>query len=126
MTIPFYCVLAAFVLIYLSKLPAVFALKRLPGGYDNHHGRDQQAKLSGWGRRAIAAHQNGFESFPAFAAAVLIAHVKGANPDHAAALALTYVASRLAYVACYLADRATLRSAVWFVGMLAIGALFLI
>jgi len=34
------------------------------------------------------------------------------------------VVSRLAYVACYLSDLATLRSAVWTVGWLATLALF--
>ncbi len=39
-------------------------------------------------------------------------------------LALTAVAARIAYTACYLTDRATLRSLCWMVGILCIIALF--
>lgn len=125
MTIPFYCVFAAFILIYLAKIPVGMSMAKL-GGYDNRNARDQQAKLTGAGKRALAAHLNSFEGFPIFAAAVIIAHLKGANPDTSSTLAILYVVSRVAYIAAYVGDRPTLRSSVWFVGMLAIGGLFFI
>ena len=95
------------------------------GGYDNHHPRAQQAALEGFGARAVAAHLNGFETFAPFAAAVLTAHVLGAGAALVDTLAVLFVVSRVAYVACYLADLATLRSAVWMVGFALTLGLFL-
>jgi len=126
MNVPFVCVFMAFALVYLSKLPVALAMARRPGGYDNHAPRDQQAALEGWGRRAVAAHLNGFEAFPPFAAAVIIASLAGGDPIWAARLAVVFVTARLLYVPLYLADYPTLRSAVWTVGFAATVGLFLL
>jgi len=40
-------------------------------GYNNSHPREQQSKLTGFGARALTAHQNAFESLIIFAPAVL-------------------------------------------------------
>ena len=40
---------------YLAKAPVAKAMHQL-GGYDNHHPRAQQGKLTGLGQRATAAH----------------------------------------------------------------------
>ena len=126
MTIAFWCVFVAFVLNMISKGPVAAAMARQPRGYDNRTPRDQQAGLEGWGRRAVAAHLNGFEAFPAFAAAVLIAAVAGADPVWTDRLAVTFVAARVLYIPLYIADWAMLRSAVWTVGFLATAAIFLL
>jgi uncharacterized MAPEG superfamily protein len=126
MTVPFACVVIAIVLVYLSKLPVAVAQWRRPEGYDNRNPREQQAKLEGAARRALAAHQNGFESFPAFAAAVIIAHVGGGDPRWASILAVTFVAARAAYPFIYVAGLGTLRSIVWTVGFTATMGLFLL
>jgi len=117
MTLPFVCVLIAFLLIYLAKIPVGIAMNRLPGGYDNHRPRDQQGQLTGWGKRALSVHQNSIEAFAPFAAAVFVAHLGGANPTFSAYLALGFIASRLVYAALYLADLANIRSLVWFLGI---------
>ena len=101
---------------YLSKVPVAVAMAKL-GGYDNHMPRDQQARLSGWGRRALAAHQNSFEIFPIYAACALVGHLTTATPERATPLAAVFLVSRVLYVACYLADWSNLRSFVWFVGL---------
>ena len=80
MTIPLACIAAAFALIYAPRIAVVVAQAKQAEGFDNKHPRDQQAKLTGWGRRANAAHLNAFESFAPFAAAVLVAHVTHADP----------------------------------------------
>lgn len=126
MTVPFTCVAIAFVFLYVSKFPVGLAMARMPKGYDNRHPRDQQAQLTGWGKRALAAHQNGFESFPAFASAVLVSHVGGGDPSLSATLAIAYVAARLAYTVAYIADVHLLRSTIWSVGMLSTLGLFLL
>ena len=89
MTVPLACVFLAFVVTMLTKAPVAVAQLRQPGGYDNRLPRDQQAGLSGWGRRALGAHLNAFEAFPAFAAAVLVAHLAGADPAWSTGLAVT-------------------------------------
>ncbi len=92
---------------------------------ENHETRAWQATLTGWQQRAHWAHQNSFEAFPLFAAAALTAHV--AHPDSALLpiLAWTFIAARVAYAACYLADLAELRSIVWFVGVGCCAGMFL-
>jgi uncharacterized MAPEG superfamily protein len=124
MAVHFWCIVAAWIVVYSSKLPVAVAMQR-SGGYDNRHPRAQQAALTGWGARAVAAHLNGFETFAPFAAAVLVAHVAGGSPPLVDALAVTFVVSRIAYLICYLTNISTLRSTVWSVGFLATLALFL-
>jgi uncharacterized MAPEG superfamily protein len=124
MTIPFYCVFAAFALIYLPKFAASAAIAR-GGGYDNHHPRDQQTTLIGWKKRAMAAHYNTIENFAPFAAAVFVAHLAHANESLSATLALVFIAARVAYPVLYIADLATPRSLVWGAGASATALLFL-
>jgi uncharacterized MAPEG superfamily protein len=118
-TIPLLCLPIGFALVYAPKIPLSMAMAKQPEGYDNKSPRDQQARLTGWGRRAAAAHTNGFESFPAFAAGVLATQVTGASPHWAAIFAMTYVVARTLYVIAYLADVAMLRSLVWTIGFAA-------
>jgi uncharacterized MAPEG superfamily protein len=66
------CLFIAALLPYLAKVPMAIAMNKL-GGYDNNHPRAQQAKLTGFGARACAGHQNAFESLIIFAPAVLLA-----------------------------------------------------
>ncbi len=124
MALHLWCIVAAWILVYSSKLPVAVAMQRA-GGYDNRHPRAQQAALTGWGARSVAAHLNGFETFAPFAAAVLVAHIAGGFPWHVDVLAIVFVVSRVLYQVCYLADLSTLRSVVWSVGWLATLALFL-
>ena len=124
MAIHFWCIVAAWVLVYAGKLPVAFAMQKA-GGYDNHHPRAQQAALNGWGARSLAAHLNGFETFAPFAVAVLVAHNSGAASGLVDILAVVFVVSRVFYVALYLADLASLRSLVWSVGWIVTLVLFL-
>ena len=73
MSIPFWCVFISALLIYVARMPVAKAMKE-QGGYDNHLPRQQQAQLTGFGARALAAHQNSFEAFILFAVGVLMAH----------------------------------------------------
>jgi uncharacterized MAPEG superfamily protein len=127
MTYPFYCMIAAFALVYLSKIPLGIAQnKEGDRGYDNRNPRAQQARLSGWGARALAAHQNGFEITPIFAAAVITAHLFQADAYWSAVWAATFVLARLLYLAAYLVDKNLLRSLLWTVGLVCCIALFVL
>ena len=115
MTITLWCLFVAGLLVAITKMPLVAAQKK-SGGYDNANPRAQQANLTGWGARALAAHQNQLESFPYFAAGALVATVMKVDPVIAGWLSLTYIAARLAYMFLYISNIHALRSLVWFVG----------
>src|SRR5690606_9814037 len=126
MTIPLWCVLGAALLIYFPRTLVMVAQIRQPGGLDNRHPRDQQAKLEGWARRAQAAHMNAFEGFAPFAAAVLVAHVGHADATWSAYLAIAYCALRAMYTLLYVGDVAAARSAVWFASVAVTVGLFIL
>ena len=126
MNIPLLCIPIAFGLVYAPKVALSVAMARQPEGYDNKNPRDQQAKLVGWGKRAAAAHANGFESFAPFAIGVLVATGTGAHPETAARLALGYIAARTLYPIMYLANIDKLRSLVWGLGFAATFALMVL
>jgi len=118
MSIPFWCVFVAALLIYAAKLPVARAMQAEPGGYDNHNPRDQQARLRGLGARAHAAHLNSIEIFPLFAASVLMAHTTDVFGWWVDLLAILFIASRVLYLLFYWRDLAWQRSLVWVVGLL--------
>jgi len=125
-TIPYVMLLAAFMLIYLPRIFVVGrAMARLEGGYNNRDPRAQQAHLDGVARRALGAHLNGFEAFAPFAAATLAAIQRGAAVELVGWLAIAFVAIRTGYVVAYLADRSSLRSTLWGLGMCTIGGLLI-
>jgi uncharacterized MAPEG superfamily protein len=126
MTIPFVCVLIALLLIVLSRVPVSMAMGQQEGGYNNHAPRDQQAQLAGWGRRALAAHQNTIEAFPPFAAGVIISYLAKASLPGSTVLCLVFVAARIAYPILYIADHDKARSLVWVIGLLATVALYIL
>ncbi len=117
MSIPFWCVFISALLIYAAKLPVMRAMNAEAGGYDNHHPRAQQARLSGLGGRAYAAHLNSFEIFPLFAAGVLMAHGANVMGWWVDFLAVLFVVSRVLYLVLYWRDLAWQRSLVWAVGL---------
>ncbi|MGW8462244.1 MAPEG family protein [Pseudomonas sp. CLCA07] len=115
MNIPFWCVFISALLIYVARMPVAKAMKE-QGGYNNHLPRQQQAQLTGFGARAVAAHQNCFEAFILFAVGVLMAHTTQTAGWLIDLLAIIFVISRVIYLLCYWGDLAWQRSSVWFVG----------
>jgi uncharacterized MAPEG superfamily protein len=93
---------------------------------DNKQTRLWQGQLEGWRRRAFWAHQNSFEVFPLFAAFTILAYLAQPESVIAMATAWVFVALRLGYAACYLADLGAARSAVWFLAMFANVVLLLV
>ena len=129
MTVAQYCLLAACVLplfcAWLAKSKG-FGKPHRDGGFDNHSPREWLARLDGWQARANAAQANGWEALPVFVAGLLVAHQHQAAQATVDALALGFIAARLAYVGLYLADQASLRSLLWAVGLAACVALFFV
>jgi uncharacterized MAPEG superfamily protein len=128
-TLANYCLLAAcalpIVCAGLAKRSGIGKPRR-EGGYDNRNPRDWLAKLSGLPARANAAQANSFEALPLFIAGVLVAQQQGAAQGTVDALALGFIAARLAYIGLYLADVQLWRSLVWMLGWGLAAALFFV
>lgn len=116
MTILVVCALLAVLMPYFAKVPVAIAMAKL-GQYDNKHPRSQQVKLTGFGARALAAHQNCFESLAVFAVAIAV--VLGTKSVNAVTetLAVTHIVSRTFYCTFYWLNLDIIRSLVWFIGL---------
>ncbi len=121
MTIAIWCLL----LTALMPLVTTGIAKRLGGSYNNHDPRTRAQNYEGMARRAHAAHLNGFEAFPLFAAAVIVAEMKGGPSFTVDILAMAYVGFRIAYTAAYIQDRPTLRSVLWTLALAATISIFI-
>jgi uncharacterized MAPEG superfamily protein len=111
-----WCLFIAALLPFIAKIPLVFAMNKA-GGYDNNHPREQQAKLTGFGARALAAHQNAFESLIIFSAAVLLAIATNTTGETIQLLAMGHIGARIVYNVLYLMNISTLRSLSWTVAI---------
>jgi uncharacterized MAPEG superfamily protein len=121
MTFAYWCVLLA------ALLPILWVgiAKSGADGYDNHRPRIFLANLEGWAQRANWAQNNAYEAFPPFAAAVIIAHLAGANQVLIDSLAGAFLVTRVVHGITYILDKATFRSAAWTAGFLCVIGLFL-
>ena len=97
-------------------LPIAVAKYSAIKAFDNARPRDPAFYRDPFRARALAAHQNGLEGFAFFAVAVIVAQMRGASQPVVDGLAAGYVVLRLAFVAAYLADKPSLRSAIWSLG----------
>jgi uncharacterized MAPEG superfamily protein len=116
MTIAEWCIFGA-VLLYLLTIAPVKALsfRRFPR-FDNSRPRDPAFYDDPLRARALGAHINGIETFPFFAAAVLLAEFRAAPQNLVDELAALFLIVRIAYVFTYLGNRPTLRTILWNIG----------
>ncbi|NEZ04637.1 hypothetical protein G4Y73_10790 [Wenzhouxiangella sp. XN201] len=121
MTIAFWCVLIA------GLMPIVYAgiAKAGDKSFNNRRPRDWYESITGYRRRAWWAQQNSLEAFPLFAAAVIIAQLADGTQSLVDALAIAFIAFRVAYGVCYLADVHLFRSLMWLGGLLCCIGLFI-
>ncbi len=94
--------------------------------YDNHDPRTWMAQQTGYRARANAAQANSLEAFPFFAVGVVLALLTGVEPFVVDMLCVLFTAARVAYVACYLKDKALFRSIFWAVGYVAVLTLYVL
>ena len=113
MTIAEWCVFGAVMLYLLTIAPfKAIGFRR----FDNSKPRDPAFFEDSLRARALGAHINGIETFPFFAAAVLLAEFR-LGPQHLIdELAVLFLIVRIAYVFTYLGNRPTLRSILWNLG----------
>ena len=126
MTTPFWCVLVAGLLPYVWVTMAAGESRTQFGSVDNKLPRLQEAQLAGRGARAMGAHNNAFEVFPLFAAAVIVAHIAGADPGWSNLLAIVWVVARILHGILYLSDVDVMRSLSFVVGQLCSIGLFVL
>ena len=113
MSVACWCMLVAGILPYVTV-----GIAKANSPYDNADPR--RADLyKGLAARAHGAHHNGFEAFPFFAIAILVA--SHGSPTSGTALldglAMAWIALRLAYIGLYLQNMASPRSAIWSIGL---------
>ena len=126
MTTPLWCLLIVMLMpIALAGVGGYFRTKQL-GTLDNEDPREQIKSLTGAGSRAYAAQQNAWEALALFTAAVLTAHVLGADPERSAQLAVAFVAFRALHAVCYIGGWATLRSLMFMGGLVSLIWLFVL
>ena len=126
MIIAFWCVLIAGLLPLGCSYLAKFGPKsEAAGRYDNHNPRAWLAQQTGFRARANAAQANSWEAFPFFAVGVVVAVLQHVPLATINLIAVVFIVARIVYIACYAADKASLRSLVWAVGFAASIALYL-
>ncbi len=108
-----WCLLIAGLLPIAAKAPVVYFQNR-DKGYDNRHPRQQQARLTGAGARAVAGHYNAYEAFPLFAAAVLLVIATNQITETNIWFAIAFVVLRVIFHLLYIANWDKLRSLAWF------------
>jgi uncharacterized MAPEG superfamily protein len=122
MTIALWCLMIAALLPIICTGIAKWGFE----GFDNRRPREWLAQQSGWRARANAAQANSWEAFAIFTAGVLTAHLVAAPQGRVDMLALVFIAARVAYILCYVTDKAALRSLVWLIGLGASLAMFIV
>lgn len=106
-------------------VPFVFTIyAKASKDFDNARPREYMEYLEGARKRAHWAVQNGYETYPLFIAAVLLAERAGVTQATTDMLAVGFVACRLLYGLMYVLDKAALRSLVWVGSMACIVSLF--
>ncbi|KAH6614837.1 hypothetical protein C7974DRAFT_320077 [Boeremia exigua] len=128
----------------ILAIPAYFVLAMLPHGWainvasqgqlrtwDNRNPRAADLKAALKARlpaaryaqyeRLEACHANSMESFPLFAAAVVLGHVAGLEERALSGFAAWFLVARVAYMAVYATHEAqgptVLRTGIWYVGV---------
>ncbi|CAN7149280.1 MAPEG family protein [Pseudoduganella sp. LjRoot289] len=122
MTVANWCIVAACVLpnltALLPKAASIMQGRKADGGiYDNKMPRDWSARQTGWKKRALAAHLNGYEALPLFVAAVLLAQTAHVDQARVDMLALAFIGIRVLYSAVYMANSGWLRTLLWLAGL---------
>ena len=126
MTIPFWCLLIIVIIPYLLAGASGYFRANQLGKIDLNNPREQATLLTGAGARVYAAQQNAWEATAVFAAAVLVAHFLGADPEMSANLAMAFVGFRILHAVAYVADWAPVRSALFLGGLVSAIWLFVL
>lgn len=117
------------VLMMLAYLPGSMAKKQAYGMGWMTSNRDTEGlpPITGWGARALRAHENLKENFPMFAVAVLLVVLAGkAGTSSTEMAAVTFLVARLVHISVYIAGWFWPRTLAWLVGWVATGYLLFV
>ena len=117
MTIAIWCILIAQILPYVA-----FSWVK---GLDPNQPRFHVGDLIGPSVRAYGAHLNGLETFPWFAAAVIVAHMIGGPSRIVDILAVVYVLVRVGHMSAYISGRQPLRTGAFALAQFVALAIFI-
>lgn len=122
LTIADWCIFIAGMLV-----PVVFTIyAKASKDFDNAKPREYMEHIAGARKRAYWAVQNGYETFPLFMAAVLLAERATVAQQTVNLLAVGFVVCRFIYGLMYVLDKATMRSLVWAASMVCVAWLFVL
>jgi uncharacterized MAPEG superfamily protein len=113
MSIADWCILGA-VLIHLLTLAPAKALGHRE--FKNSAPRDPAFYADPMRARILGAHNNGIETFPFFAAAILLAELKHGAQPVVDGLSVGFLVVRIAFVLAYIGNRPTVRTLLWNLG----------
>ena len=124
MTTPLWCLLiASFIPFVLAGIGGYLRVQQL-GELDANHPRVQAYELRDVAARAYAAQQNAWEALGLFTAAVVTAHLAGADAGSSATAASLFIVARVLHAGAYIADLAPARTVVFIVALGSCIALF--
>lgn len=111
---PFLSVFLAFLLTYVPLAPVWWVYRQTP------------PRRPSWVRGARRAARGGRETFAAFAAGVMVAHLAGLDEHRLRVLTTTYMTAQIARMGTLAFGLVALETAVWLVSLAAVAALFTI
>jgi uncharacterized MAPEG superfamily protein len=117
------------VLMMLAFIPGSMAKRRAYGTRWMTSNREPEGlpPITGWGGRAVRAHENLKENFPMFAVAVLMLVLTGKTGMQGTEVAATtFLVARLAHLGAYLGGWFWPRTLAWFTGWVATAYLLVI
>lgn len=121
MPLAYWCILIA------ALMPLVWVWYAKAGmRTDNLYPREEVDDLPPMKRRAYAAHENAYENFPFFAAAVLVAVTMGAPVYLVNWMAAAYIALRIAHGIFYIFNKPSLRSLAYLLALIVNIAIFVL
>lgn len=111
---------ALWILLAAMLIPIICGgISKVSGGedrYDNANPREWLARRTGYQARANGAQANSWEALATYIAGLTAVFIGGVDQATVGLIASIFLVARIAYVACYLANLATLRSLTWLVG----------
>jgi len=126
MILAYWCVLiAAFMPVGFVAYAKFFCGKKMDFE-TNRYPRRWLEQTEGAQQRAYWAQLNSFEAFPPFAAGVIIAVIAGGSIAAINILAVLFILLRVVYGWCYISDKASARSLVWFAAVTCVVLLFIV
>lgn len=115
------CIVISLFIPLACAIYAKFSVK----GYQNQTPREFLEQQKGKQKRAHYAQLNFYETFPAFAVGILVAHQLNVTNTIIDNLAITYVSSRILFAIFYINNNHILRSICWFIAFGSILSLYL-